>query len=274
MTTFQLTRPGGFEGFTRSRSILRSAVPVAMISLPLVIGLAALATEAGLLRFVGASATELWFGAGFFLAGSALTFVAHRFEGLIERFRLRDLPRPKSSVEVLGTAAEFVSRLEQLTRDSLSVRVLDLGGLTRHLVAAPRFLGARCAPRTGYRHLSNIGSDKQLRHLVQLIRRSVEAEKGSYFCVTGEPLFFTSSSLCLVEREDGLYVFLCHEIGGGRGANVVLVRDQQFGRLISGEYDRLWERLEESAPPIFHDGRLDDEQADRLSEAFAVPVPA
>ncbi len=107
MTTFQPARPRGFEDFTSSRSILQTAIPVAMISLPLMISLAGLATEAGLLSVAGLSGPDLWFGACFFLAGSIVTFIAHRVEG----FRLRKDPRPGSSVEVLSSAAAFVDRL-------------------------------------------------------------------------------------------------------------------------------------------------------------------
>jgi len=148
--------------------------------------------------------------------------------------RLRD-----TKGEILGTVQDFVDRLEELTAESTRVSVLDLAGLALHLASAPIFLSARCAPRAGYRHVSNIGGEEDFQDLVRLIRRSAEAEKGAYFCAYEEPLLKGATSFCVVERDDGLHVFLVHEIGDEKPTSIVLFHDAELGRRLLGELDRL-----------------------------------
>lgn len=171
--------------------------------------------------------------------------------------------------EVFGSVPDFIDRLEELTAGSAGVSVLDLAGLTRHLAAAPGFLSARCAPRVGYRHVSNIGGEEELQDLVRLIRRSAEAEKGAYFCAYEDPLLRGSTSFCVVERDDGAHVFLVHEIGDEKPTSIVLFHDAELGRRLLGELDRLWSALTASGRPLFENGRLDPARDTRLMTACA-----
>ena len=171
--------------------------------------------------------------------------------------------------EIFGTVPDFIDRLEELTAGSASVSVQDLAGLTRHLAAAPGFLSTRCAPRAGCRHVSNISGEEELQDLVRLIRRSAEAEKGSYFCTYRDPLFRGSTSFCVVERDDGFHVFLVYEIGDERPISVVLLHDAELGRRLLGELDRLWSVLTANGRPLFENGHLDPARDARLMTACA-----
>lgn len=175
--------------------------------------------------------------------------------------------------EIFATVPDFVDRLEELTAGSASVSVLDLDNLASRLAAAPGFLSASCAPRVRYRHISNIRGEEELQDLVRLIRRSAEAEKGSYFCAYEEPLLRDSTSFCVVERDDGFHVFLIHEIGGDETpTSVVLFHDQELGRRLLAELERLWQALTASSRPLFENGRLDPARDARLMSACAGPA--
>lgn len=262
MTTFQIPRLYNMKWPAQPRATITAA----MITLPLLASLSALAGAFGQLP---KAPTNLWFGAAFALASTALALAAWRVEGLIGRYGRAGGPGPKT--EVLPSADAFVDRLERLTQDSSSVSVLDLSSFTSHLVAAPAFLSARCAPRLSYRQISKVRDERQFQNIVRLIRRSAQAERGSYYCVPGDDVLFGSTSFCVIERDDGFHVFLVAD-NEKEPADIVLVHDDAYGRFMLNEFNRLRGRLEaEDGPPLFHDGRLDPARESRLMETCASP---
>ena len=254
----QFNRPRKLTG---DRGVSGSAIPVSIISIPPLAGVAGLAGATGILPGLSPS---VWFSLSFVLACGAMAGIAFRLES-----HLRQLRRPETSnVEMLGTPRAFIERLEELTRESRNVCVLDRSRLTRHLAAAPRFLSAQYAPRSRYRQISTVGDPEEFRSLVRLIRRSTQAERGSYVAAQDDPLVSVSTSFCVVERDDGLYTFLIYEMGGRKRANVVLFHDDVFGRRMLGEFDRLWSRLAANGPPLFDDGVLNHAVEARLRAAW------
>lgn len=260
MKAFQLQQINRPRELGEGRGVLGSAIPVSIISIPPLAGLAGVAGAAGVLPGMS---PNLWFSLSFIVACAAMAGIAFRLERLVLR-------QPNSSdVAMLGSSREFIERLEELARDSKRVCVLDRSNITPHLAAAPRFLTAQCAPRSSYRHISSVGGKEEFRSLVHLVRRSAEAERGSYFAVHQHPLVSISTSFCLVERRDGIFTFLIYKMGCGKRANVVLFHDEVFGRRMLGEFDRIWSQLSAGGPPLFDDGALNRAEEKRLLAAWS-----
>lgn len=176
----------------------------------------------------------------------------------------------QAGVEMLNAPEDLVDRLEELVDGSLAVSMLDLIGLTRYLVAAPRFLSRGCAPRNGYRQITRVRRKDDLHDLVRLVRRSAEAERGTYFCARHSPLFSSLTSFCVIERADGLHVVQIHALGRGKPTRVVVVHDDAFGQFMLQELDRLQAKLGRDTPALFADGLLDAVQEKSLFQ----PPPA
>lgn len=267
MAAFEAQRLFDRPAAARGRSV-SLAVTASLFLFPILIVAVALARTAAERPAVS---LNFWLGISLPIAGAALLFIAVRLGGLVAKLRLRDDQRTGPRVEVLGTREKLVDRLEELARGSLNLFFLDSSNVTSHLVGAPGFLTSRCAPRASYRQISSVRSEQEFRDLVCLIRKSREAEKGSYLCADEYPLFIASLSFCVIERDDGHYVFVIHGTRDKKPAHVVLVRDEIFGRLMRREFERLWTSLAEKRSPLFRDGRLDGAEEARLSEKFRRP---
>lgn len=212
---------------------------------------------------------QAWgFGLCALLASGLVSVMFWRLEGLIRSIGARPMSAAAPRAETLTTVEDFVERLERLASGCIQMCVLDVTNMTRHLVVAPRFLSTRCAPRLGYRQVSNIDDVQGFQALVQLIRRSAPAEEGTYFCLRESSWLSAWGSFCLIEREDGFYIFLVRRLTDRGTADVVLIHDETLGRLMLRQYESLWGKLAESGSPLFAEGRLNEER-----EASLVGAP-
>lgn len=230
---------------------------LAALSLAPLAALMGLAAQAGWL----AMHPNIGFGLCALLVSGHLGSLAWRLEGFIRSAGVRPTGGPVPVVETLTTVEDFVDRLERLAAGCTRLWVLDVNNMTRHLVAAPRFLSAGCAPRLDYRQISNIDSEKGFEDLVRLIRRGAPAEDGTYYCLRERSVLSAWSSFCVLEREDGFYVFLVHRTSDQGSADIVLMHDETLGRLMLRQYQGLWSQLAETESPFFSAGRFAEERS-------------
>ena len=189
---------------------------------------------------------------------------------ITERLRLRNIRWPRPKIEAFGTRDDFIEGLEELTVGSRQVCFLDSSNMAPHLIEARHYLRSTCVPLGSYRHVANVENEEELEHLVRFIQDRHETEKGTYFCLHEDPLYFASLSYCVVERDDELYVFLIHDDRKvGEKAQVVRIQDRNFGRFMLEEYGRLWDKLEADKEPLSRDGKLSRDEEIQLRAALA-----
>lgn len=264
MTTFpplSLVRSGKFELARRLRRPSRKVLLPSALSLAPLAGLAGVVDQAGLME---SRLLSLGYGFCVLLTSAILAFLLWRLETLGGLSRLRHSVFSSPVVETLTSVEDFVDRLEELSHQSINVCLFDLTNISRFLVAAPRFLSLRCAPRRNYRQVSNIAGEKGFQDLVRLIRRGAPAERGTYYCLNEDSCIYAGSSFCLIERDDGFYVFLVHQLSDRGTAEVVLVHDETFGRLMLRQFNRAWRKLDTTRTALFRDGRFDRAEEARM----------